>query len=221
LLDSPEERRTRREVRRVAADGRGEIETKPVDVHLLDPIAEALEGEGAHLRCGEVEGVAAAREVLVARRVVRPQPVVGGVVDASQAERRAGGATLGGVVQNDVEYHLDTRAMKRSHHRLELRHLLAEMPGGVGRVRREERDRAVAPVVGQCPGSEVALRGEVLDRHELHGGDSEALEVLENRLLDESEIGPAKRRRHFGMERRQPLHVAFVDQGAGPPRAWR
>ncbi len=75
-----------------------------------------------------VERVAAAGEVLVVALGLRRQPVVGGVVDAAEGERRAELAAFRRVVVHDVENHLDARRVQRPHHRLELVH-------GVPRVR--------------------------------------------------------------------------------------
>ena len=57
---------------------------------------------------------------------------------------------LGRVVVDDVEDHLDSRAVERLDHALELAHLFAVGAGGrVERVRGEVADRRVAPVVRQ------------------------------------------------------------------------
>ena len=94
------------------------------------------------------ERVPRPRDVEVVLLVARDEPVVGGVVDALEGERRAEVIPLGGVVVDDVEDHLEPRAVERLDEALELAHLLAARAGGrVSRVRREEPDRRVAPVV--------------------------------------------------------------------------
>src|SRR5271165_6573466 len=97
-----------------------------------------------------VKAVAAAGVVQVDRRVAVTKPVVGGVVDAAEGQRRTERARLRGVVVDDVEYHLDACLVQRFHHRLEFGDLTMRFGrGGVGVLRREEADGVVAPVVRQ------------------------------------------------------------------------
>ena len=49
----------------VDGEDRRQVEPEAVDVHLLDPVAQAVENEPAHDRMIAVEGVAAAGEVVV------------------------------------------------------------------------------------------------------------------------------------------------------------
>ena len=136
--------------------GRRQVEAEAVDVHVGDPVAEAVEDEVEDLGVAGVEGVAAAGEVDVAALVARGQPVVGGVVDPPQAEGGAELVALGGVVVDDVEDHLDAGRVQGQHHRLELPHLLA--PGARRRVLGvggEVAERVVAPVVGQAPAQQA------------------------------------------------------------------
>ena len=68
------------------------------------------------------ERVAAAREVHVVPRACREQPVVGGVVDAAQRQRRPEMVALGRVVVDDVEDDFEAGGVQRAHHRLEFAH---------------------------------------------------------------------------------------------------
>ena len=97
-----------------------QIEAEPVDVHLEDPVAQAVHDQLQHARAAHVERVAAAGEVQVVARVVRQQPVVGAVVDAAQRERRAEVVALGGVVVDHVEDDFEAGGVQRAHHHLEL-----------------------------------------------------------------------------------------------------
>ena len=64
----------------------GEVEAKPVHVHVQHPVAQAVHDQLQHARLAHVERVAAARVVLVVARILGRQPVVGRVVDAAQAQ---------------------------------------------------------------------------------------------------------------------------------------
>ena len=159
LVDRVEERREAVDVVELARERRGEVEPEAVDVAVDHEVAERVHDQAEHARVHRVQRVARPGEVHVVPPVVRHQPVVGGVVDALEAEHRAEVVALGGVVVDDVEDHLDPRAVERLHHPLELAHLLA-VPAGrrVERVRREVADRAVAPVVRQAALDEARAR---------------------------------------------------------------
>jgi hypothetical protein len=69
-LDVPEHRRiAHRRAGLVAREDRGEIEPEAVDVHLLDPVAQAVDDQPAHDRMVAVQRVARAAVVGVARPV--------------------------------------------------------------------------------------------------------------------------------------------------------
>src|SRR6266568_1431112 len=54
-------------------------------------------------------------KVVIESRIVRFQPVVGGVVDAAKRQRRAEMIAFGGMVIDDVEHHLDAGIMQPRH----------------------------------------------------------------------------------------------------------
>ena len=83
-LDIPQHRRIRHQLARFIArqDGR-EIETEPVHVHLLDPIAEAVHDHPADDRMVGVERVSRAAVVGIARAVLL-EDVVGACCPARE-----------------------------------------------------------------------------------------------------------------------------------------
>ena len=217
LVDEVEERA--QPVGRVHPPGQGggQVEAEAVDVHVGDPVAEAVEDEVEDLGVAGVEGVAAAGEVDVAALVARGQPVVGRVVDPPQAEGGAELVALGGVVVDDVEDHLDAGRVEGQHHRLELPHLLA--PGARRRVLGvggEVAERVVAPVVGQAPPQQVGLRHEVVDGHELHRGHAEPDQVVDHRGAGQAGVGAPQAGGHVGVEGGEALDVQLVDHGVVP-----
>ena len=80
-----------------------EIEAEAVHVHFQHPVAQGVHDQLEHARMAHVQGVAAACVVHVVARVLRAQAVVGGVVDAPEAEGRPQVVALGGVVVDHVE----------------------------------------------------------------------------------------------------------------------
>ncbi len=217
LVDEVEERAQAVGGVHAPGQGRRQVEPEAVDVHVGDPVAQAVEDEVEDFGVAGVEGVAAAGEVDVAALVAGGQPVVGGVVDPPQAEGGAELVALGGVVVDDVEDHLDARRVQGQHHRLELPHLLA--PGARRRVvgvGGEVAERVVAPVVGQSPAQEVGLRHEVVDGHELHRGHAQVDQVVDHRGTGQAGVGAPQAGGHVRPESGEALHVQLVDHGVVP-----
>ena len=78
----------------------------------------------------------------------------------------------------------------------------------VGRVRREEGDRRVAPVVD--PARRAVLGVELKHRQQFDRGDAEVLEI--GNLLDQAGVGAALRLRHSGAGMAgEAAHVHLVD----------
>ena len=62
----------------------------------------------------------------------------------------------------------------------------------------------------------MALVDEDVGRHQLDGGDAEALEVLDHRRMGEASKGPAGLRRHVLAQPRQAAQIGLVDDGFRP-----
>ena len=159
LVDDVEEGRQAVHVVELAGQRRGEVEAEAVHVHVLHPVAKAVHEELERARVRQVQRVAAAGVVAVRAAIVRLEAIVGGIVDAPEAERGSAVVTLRGVVIDHVENDLDARVVQALDHGLELGDLLAAGAGrGEAGVRREEADRVVAPVVGEAAIDETLLR---------------------------------------------------------------
>ena len=119
---------------------------------------------------------------------------------------------LGGVVVDHVEDDLDARLVQRLDHALELGDLLT--PRAVCRVavvRGEEPDRVVAPVVRQALVAQGEVVDELVHRHQLDGGDAEALEVLDDHRVRDARVGAADLLGDVGVGLGEALDVGFVD----------
>jgi hypothetical protein len=166
-----------------AAQHRGQVEAEAVDVHLLHPIAQAVEHELQHPRVAQVERIAAAAEVVVAGASFRRQAVPASVVEAAPADRRAGLVAFGGVVEDHVEQDFDAGCVQGLDHGPELvARDLALRPRGVARARAEETDGVVAPVVAQAVGLQVPFVDELVHGQQAHGRDAQALQVGDGRF---------------------------------------
>ena len=188
-------------------------------MHLVGPVAQPVHHHLEHAGVAQVHGVAGAGVVDVVARVGR-KPVVGGVVDALEGQRRPELVALGGVVVDHVEDHLDPGVVQMRHHLLEL----GEGEVGIGRVapgRREEADRVVAPVVLEALLEQVAVVDEGVDRQQLDRGDAERAHVVGELGAGQAGIGAAQLLRQRRMAHGQAAHMRLVDDrllpGDAPP----
>ena len=133
----------------VVARQRGsEIETEPIHVHVVHPVAQAVHDELERARMEQVEGVPGPGEIHVFSRLFRREPVISGIIHAAKTQRRPEMISFRGMIINHVEDHLDAGRVKIAHHALELGDLLAHHAAArVFRLRREETDCVVAPVI--------------------------------------------------------------------------
>jgi hypothetical protein len=92
------------------------------------------------------------------------------------------------VVEDDVEDDFDAGGVQLANHLLELSHLVAGLRAGhVTAMRRKERHRVVAPVIGANGFGAVGLfNRELVDRHQLDGRDAERFQV--RNLLDDAGV---------------------------------
>ena len=182
LLHQIEERRQPVDVVELARQRGGQVEAESVDVHLQHPVPQRVHDQLQGVWHAGVEAVAGAGEVLVELLVAVEQPVVGGVVDAAEVDRRAEVVAFGGVVVDDVEDHLDAGLVEGPHHRLELGDRAARvLVRRILVVRCEETECVVAPVVSQPEIEQPVVVQELVHRHQFDRGDVQRLEVVDDR----------------------------------------
>ena len=222
LVDDVEERAQPVDVGQLARQRRGQVEAEAVDVHLLDPVAQAVHDELERARMGHVQRVAAAGVVHVVAAGLGRQPVVRGVVDAAEGERGPQVVALGRVVVDDVEDDLDALVVEGLDHRLELADVGAGPPRrGVAEVGGEEADRVVPPVVGEAAVAQVLVGHEMVDRHQLHRRHAQAAQVAERRRRDEAGVRAAQMPGDTGVAGGETLDVQLVDHRLAPGRPRR
>ena len=194
-----------------AAERGGEVEAKAVDVHLLHPVAQRVQDQSQGLGAVRVDGVPGPRVVDVAAAVLG-QAVVGAVVEPAEAQRRPLFVSLGGVVEDHVEDHLEPGGVQRFDHRLELVDLVAAIAARrVLVVGREEADRLVAPVVAEPPGDQRTVVNELMDRQQLDRGHPEPGQVIDHRGFCQPRVRAAEPLRHVGVQLGESLDVQLVD----------
>ena len=193
-----------------AAERDGQVVAEAVDVDLVDPVAQRVEHHLEDDRVGEVERVAAAGDVDVVPLLVEPVPRA--AAETAPREGRPADALLGGVVVDDVEQDLDAGGVEQLDHALELaQHLVRVGVARVGRVRGEEAQRVVAPVVGQAEVDEVRLVGEGVHRQQLDGRHAEGAQVLDGHRVAQAGVGAAQVLGDPWQPSRHLAHVHLVD----------
>ena len=105
--------------------------------------------------------------------LVGQQPVIRRVVDSLEGQGRPTLVAFGGVVVDHIQNDLEAGIVKARHHLLELAQGLLRLRG-VARVRREEADAVVTPVIRQPLLEQMAVIDEGVDRQQLDGRDAEA-----------------------------------------------
>ncbi len=111
----------------VAAQDRGEVKAKAVNVHLHDPEAQGVQDQFPHYWMVAVHGIAAAGKVQVPVGGMVKQ-IVDTVVNTAETAGCAIIASLAGVVEDHVEDDLNPRLMQGEHHGLEF----IDVSGGIG-----------------------------------------------------------------------------------------
>jgi hypothetical protein len=163
-------------------------------VHVGDPVAQAVEDQPAHHRVIRVQRIAGPRVVRIAGTIGREE-IVGVVVEPAKRQRGAAVVAFRRMVVDDVQDDLDARAVQRLDHVPELVDRRERIgTRAVPRVRREERDRRIAPMVDET--RRAVPRVELEDRQQLDRRDAEILQI--GNLLDEADVGAAPGRRHAG-----------------------
>ena len=115
--------------------------------------------------------VAAAGPVAIARRIVWVQVVIGGVVDAAQAQGRAVLVGLCAVVVDHIEQHLQPGRVQSADHSAQLAaRAAAGLATPEARGRCTPGNRVVAPVIAQLQLEQAQLIGAARQGHQADGG---------------------------------------------------
>ena len=126
---------------------------------------------------------------------------------------------LGGVVEDNIEDELEPGCVECLDHGLELGDLTADPTGAnlgrIARVRSEEAQAAVAPVVVEALGAQEGVVDVVVDRKQLHRGDAQADEVFQRRRCRKPRVRAPQLRRHPRVELGEALDVGLVDDRVG------
>src|SRR6516164_9068185 len=155
----------------------------------------------------EIQRVPATGEVLIVPRLIRQQPIVGAVVDATKAEGGAEVIALRGMVVDDIENDLDAGVVQPRYCGAKGVERIFQ---GVARVGSEEANAVVAPVVAQPALDQMPIIDEGVDRKELDCGDAESLEVIDYGLRRETAERAAPGGRHILTLLGEALDLGFV-----------
>ena len=196
-----------------------QVEAEAVDVHVLYPVAQAVQHHLQDARVADVHRVAAAAQVLVAVARAGSQPVPAGVVQAAPADRGPALVTLGGVVVDDIQQHLDAGRVQAAHHLAEL--VARVRRGGVARLQAEEAQRVVAPVVAQAALRQAAFVQNLLNRQQAQRGDAQPLEMRQRLVAGQRGVAALEGGFHPRQLFAEATHMHLVKHRVGQRRARR
>ncbi len=193
----------------------GQVKPKAVDVHFGDPVAKAVHQQLDGMRVHHVQRVAATGEVHVVARITRDHPVVGQIIDTAERKRRPGLIAFGRMVVNHVQDDLKAGVVECLDHLLELaNHFRRSLRvARIPRLRSEESQRVVAPIVPQSPVDEMSVLDEGMHRHQFERGNTQFFQVFDDRLGRHPRIGAAQVLRDLRMHFAHSANMRFVDQG--------
>ena len=134
-----------------------QIEAEAIDMRLLDPVAQAVGNHLEDATMRDIQGVSGAGIIYVVALLLGHQPVVAGIVDALERERRTALVAFGGVVVDDIQNDFESRFVKAGDHLLEFAQTLP-LVGSIARIGSEESDAVVSPVIGEALFAAVGCR---------------------------------------------------------------
>ena len=104
---------------------------------------------------------------------------------------------FGGVIVNDVENDFDSGRVQVAHHGFEFVYLAAAIAAaGVFRLRREETDRVVTPVISQAAIDQRLVINVRVHRQQLDRGHAQMFEVIDCPGATEPGVSAAQFRRN-------------------------
>ena len=161
---------------------------KPSTWNACHPVAQRVHHHLQHARMREVQRVAGAGVVDVVARVVGHQPVVAGVVEAAERQRRAESRCPRrcGCRRRRGSPRCRPHAAGGSRLRISLRR--CRRTGSAARARRSRSCCSPSSCAGRAAAAGAVLQ-EGVHRHQLDRGDAESAQVI-----DDGRDGPARRR---------------------------
>jgi hypothetical protein len=173
----------------IASENGPQIEAEAVDVHFRYPIAQAIGDHLQHARMAQVHGIASTSVVDVVARFVGQQAIVRSVIYAPEQKGRSTFIPFRSVVVNYVEDDLQVSIMEMGDHLFEFR----DRSGcEVTRIRSEEADSIVAPIISQSLLEQQAIVDEGLERKQLDGSDAQASDVVDDFLTRQARKATTK-----------------------------
>src|SRR5205085_8481700 len=115
------------------------------------------------------------------------------------------GVALAGVIVDDVENDFDAGRVERAHHFAKFLDRSLDATGGIARIRREEPERVVAPIVGLAARDEKSLAHVKVNRKQLDRGNAEFAEMADGGGRGQTGIGAAEFLRDVRMLFRESL----------------
>lgn len=125
--------------------------------------------------------------------------------------------TLSSVVVHHIENDFNAVAVQHANHGLELLHCTQHVIGSTeSKVRSEERESVVSPVVLQTLIQQVLFVNMMMNRLQLNSSDAKFLQVLNHRLGTQTSIGSANVLGYVGVQVGKTLDMGLIDNSLVP-----
>ena len=158
-----------------------------------------------------------ARKIHIVARILRRQPIVGGVVHAAHRQSGTELVAFGGVVVDHVENHFNATGVQSCDHHLKLLHrVLGDVHGGIATVGGKKSEGIIAPIIAEPPLEEMPIVEKVVHREELDGRDPQIGQMADGGFRSKPGISAAQRLRYLRMQFGEAFHVHLVDEGLMP-----
>src|SRR5262249_34784876 len=150
-----------------------QIEAETIDMHVENPVTQAVHDQLEDLRMTDVKRVSGSRVVHIVALLIRHQAVVSGIVNPPEAQRGTQVVAFGRVVINDVQDPFDASSVQRLDHALEFAYLLSMATCiGITAFGSEKIDSVVAPIISKALFKEQLVIEKSMHGHQLHRRDT-------------------------------------------------
>ena len=161
----------------------------------------------------QIDRVPGAGVVDVEALLIGQQPVVAGVVDTFERDRRPELVAFGRMVVDDVEDHLDPGVVELVHHLLEF---VDERCAQIARIGGKKSDRIVPPIIPETLFQEVIVVNKRVDRQQLDRRDPKRSQIAGDMGVGEPREGASQLLRHLLMTHGEAPDVHLVDDRQFP-----
>src|SRR5690348_3757506 len=158
----------------------------------------------------QVEAVAGPSVINVITLLIRNQAVITGVIQAFEAQRGTALVTFGGVVVNNIKYYFKSSIVEARDHLFELAQAVSDV-GCISRIRSEEADAVITPVIRQAFIEKKAVVHERVYRQQLNRTHTQRADVFDHLLRTEPCVFAAQPLVDRRIQLRESFNMRLID----------